>query len=121
MRLLQIAQHVENLQRATEFYTMLLAMEPSAIAEAPGLVFFDLAGVRLMLDPEAPSAQISFQVDNVHEALERLAGLADIVRPSRVAFTHPDGTLGPAGHEEWEALIADSEGNTIGLIAFQRP
>lgn len=23
--------------------------------------------------------------------------------------------------EEWQAFIRDSEGNTIGLIAFQRP
>ncbi len=34
-------------------------------------------------------------------------------------FAHEDDTIGPAGHEEWQAFIRDSEGNTVGLIAFQ--
>ena len=29
-----------------------------------------------------------------------------------VIFTHHDDTLGPAGHDEWQAFIADFEGNT---------
>ena len=32
-----------------------------------------------------------------------------------------DEALGPADHDEWQAFIKDSEGNTVGLIAFQRP
>jgi methylmalonyl-CoA/ethylmalonyl-CoA epimerase len=37
-----------------------------------------------------------------------------------VIFTHHDDKLGPAGHDEWQAFILDSEGNTVGLVAFQR-
>ena len=27
-----------------------------------------------------------------------------------------DGTLGPAGAQEWQAFVRDSEGNVIGLV-----
>lgn len=29
----------------------------------------------------------------------------------------PVATLGPAGTDEWMAFIADSEGNTVGLVS----
>lgn len=121
MRLVQIAQHADDLQRAADFYTVLLEAGPTATFDPPGLLFFDLDGVRLLLDRNAPSSLVYLRVDNVHEALERLDGLADIVSPPHVIFTHEDDTLGPEGHEEWQAFIRDSEGNTVGLIAFQRP
>ncbi|MCW3493458.1 VOC family protein [Microbacterium sp. SSM24] len=121
MRLVQIAQRAEDLQRAADFYTVLLETAPVATFDPPGLLFFDLDGVRLLLDRKAPSSVIYLHVDNVHETLERLEGLADVVSHPHVIFTHEDDALGPEGHEEWQAFIRDSEGNTVGLIAFQRP
>lgn len=120
MNLIQVAQHADDLDRASEFYALLLQIEPSAKFDPPGLLFFDLDGVRLLLDRSAPSALLYLGVDNVHEALERLDGLAEIVTAPHVIFSHEDDTLGPAGHDEWQAFIKDSEGNTVGLIAFQR-
>jgi methylmalonyl-CoA/ethylmalonyl-CoA epimerase len=119
MRLVQIAQHADDLDRASEFYTVLLQQQPSA--RFPGLIFFDLAGVRLLLDRNAPSSLLYLHVDNVHEAIERLEGVAEVVSHPHVIFRHEDDTLGPADHDEWQAFVKDSEGNTIGLIAFQRP
>jgi predicted enzyme related to lactoylglutathione lyase len=121
MRLVQIAQHADDLQRAAEFYTALLETSPTAVFDPPGLLFFDLDGVRLLLDRNAPSSLIYLHVHNVHETLERLDGLADVVSHPHVIFTHEDDKLGPEGHQEWQAFIRDSEGNTVGLIAFQRP
>jgi len=120
MRLVQIAQHADDLDRAADFYTVLLDATPSARFDPPGLLFFDLEGVRLLLDREAPSALIYLRVDNVHDALDRLGGLADVVTAPHVIFTHEDDALGPAGHEEWQAFIRDSEGNTVGLVSFVR-
>ncbi len=120
MQLIQIAQHADDLDRAADFYTVLLEQTPTARFDPPGLLFFDLDGVRLLLDRNAPSALHYLRVDNVHETLERLGGIADVVSPPHVIFTHADDTLGPAGHEEWQAFIRDSEGNTVGLLAFQR-
>lgn len=121
MRVVQIAQRAEDLDRASEFYTMLLETPPVARFDPPGLLFFDLDGVRLLLEHNAPSSLIYLHVHNVHEALERLDGLVDVVSQPHVIFTHQDDHLGPAGHQEWQAFIRDSEGNTVGLIAHQRP
>ena len=121
MRLAQIAQHADDLDRAAAFYTALLGAEPTGRFDTPGLLFFDLDGTRLLLDRNAPSSLIYLQVDNVHETLERLDGLVETVSHPHVIFTHDDDALGPAGAQEWQAFVRDSEGNTVGLVAFQRP
>ncbi|QIG39657.1 methylmalonyl-CoA epimerase [Microbacterium sp. 4R-513] len=120
MQLVQIAQHADDLERAAAFYGGLLDAEPTGYFDPPGLLFFDLDGVRLLLDQKAPSSLLYLRVDNVHEAIERLGADVEVVSHPHVIFTHEDDTLGPANHEEWQAFIRDSEGNTIGLIAFQR-
>ncbi len=120
MRLVQIAQHSDDLDRAADFYTVLLGEPPTARFDPPGLVFFDLDGTRLLLERGAPSALIFLRVENVHETIERLSGVADVVSAPHVIFTHEDDTLGPAGREEWQAFVRDSEGNTVGLVAFAR-
>ncbi|WP_442576940.1 VOC family protein [Microbacterium sp. F51-2R] len=119
MQLVQIAQHAEDLERAAAFYRLLLDAEPTALFDPPGLLFFDLDGVRLLLDRNAPSSLIYLRVDNVHEAIERLGADIHVVTRPHLIFTHEDDVLGPADHEEWQAFIRDSEGNLLGLIAFQ--
>ncbi len=47
--------------------------------------------------------------------------VAAVIDPPHVIFHHDDDTLGPAGHDEWQAFVRDSEGNTVGLVAFQKP
>ncbi|MET0861207.1 MAG: methylmalonyl-CoA epimerase [Microbacterium sp.] len=121
MRLVQIAQHADDLERAAEFYTVLLETEPAAMIDPPGLLFFDLDGVRLLLDREATSSLIYLRVENVHETLERLEGLVEVVSSPRIIYRHDDDAIGPAGHDEWQAFIRDSEGNTVALVAFQLP
>jgi catechol 2,3-dioxygenase-like lactoylglutathione lyase family enzyme len=56
MRVLQVAQRADDLDRAAAFYTDLLGRAPTAVFNPPGLVFFHLDGVRLLLDRAAPSA-----------------------------------------------------------------
>ncbi|MGN6220667.1 MAG: VOC family protein [Microbacterium sp.] len=118
MRLLQVAQRADDLDRASAFYETLLGAPPTARFDPPGLLFFDLDGVRLLLDRNAPSALLYLRVDDVVATLERLGADVEVVSPPHVIFTHEDDTLGPAGHEEWQAFVKDSEGNTVGLISF---
>lgn len=122
MRLVQIAQHVDDLPRAVAFYADLLGAEPTATYDPPGLVFFDLDGIRLLLDRAAPSALLYLRVDDVAAAVDRLRrrGVAVESEP-HVIFSHPDDTLGPAGHDEWQAFVRDSEGNLVGLVEHRRP
>ncbi|MEU4694889.1 VOC family protein [Actinoplanes sp. NPDC023714] len=120
MRAVQIAQHAADLTRATAFYSALLGAEPVASFDPPGLVFFDLDGQRLLLDAGAPSALHYYQVDDLDAVIERLrAAGATVESPPHVIFTHRDGSLGPAGTEEMQAFVRDTEGNIVGLIAFR--
>lgn len=117
MDLVQIAQHADDLDRATAFYTLLTGAPPVATYDPPGLTFFDLGGVRLMLSTGSEPATIYLRVDDIDAALERLrsTGVAVESEP-HVIFGHDDDTLGPAGTDEWQAFVRDSEGNLVGLV-----
>ena len=118
MRLAQIAQHADDLDRAADFYSALLQAEPIARFDPPGLLFFDLDGTRLLLDVNAPSSMLYLGVDDVRTRVESLRGRAEVVGEPHQIFTHEDDRLGPAGMAEWQAFIEDSEGNTVGLVSF---
>jgi len=117
MGLVQIAQHADDLGRASAFYADLLGAQPLATYDPPGLVFFDLDGVRLLLDRGAPSALHYLRVDDIDATVERLraSGVAVEAEP-HVIFSHEDDTLGPADTDEWMAFVKDSEGNVVGLV-----
>jgi len=117
MGLVQVAQRALDLDRAAVFYTDLLGSPPTARFDPPGLLFFDLDGVRLLLDVNAPSALVYLRVDDVAATVERLRGQGVVVESEpHVIFRHEDDTLGPAGTDEWHAFVRDSEGNLVGLV-----
>lgn len=117
MPLVQVAQRAVDLARASAFYSDLLGIAPAATYDPPGLVFFDLDGVRLLIDRGAPSAYLYLAVDDIHARIERLrAAGVEVVSEPHVIFAHEDDTLGPAGTEEWQAFVRDSEGNTLALV-----
>jgi methylmalonyl-CoA/ethylmalonyl-CoA epimerase len=120
MALVQVAQRAEDLDRATRFYTELLGRGPAATYDPPGLVFFDLDGVRLLLETRAPSAVLYLRVGDLDAEVARLEALGVEVagRPHPI-FRHDDDTLGPAGTEEWQAFVTDSEGNQVGLVELR--
>ena len=119
MELLQIAQHVEDLKRATDFYQLLLGEAPAASFDPPGLVFFRLGQTRLLLDRAAPPALLYLRVPDLEATLERLRALGVVVDTDpHLIFHHEDGVLGPAGNDEWQAFVRDSEGNLVGLVGL---
>ena len=70
MRLVQVAQHAEDLERASAFYRQLLGTEPTGLFDPPGLLFFDLDGVRLLLEPGAASVSLAYlAVPSVRDAI----------------------------------------------------
>ncbi|TLM87484.1 VOC family protein [Pseudarthrobacter sp. NamE5] len=122
MRLIQVAQHASDLQRAAEFYSRLLSAKPLAVFDPPGLLFFDLDGVRLLLERGAPKSLLYLGVPDVNRTVEQLRGRGvEIVAEPHLIFGHKDDLLGPAGTEEWMAFIRDSEGNTLGLVSQVSP
>ncbi len=118
MELLQVAQHADDLARATAFYSDVLGCEVIASFDPPGLVFFRLGDTRLLLDKAAPSALIYLRVDDVRASTEKLrAQGVTIDTEPHLIFTDAEGAFGPPGWEEWMAFIKDSEGNLVGLAS----
>jgi methylmalonyl-CoA/ethylmalonyl-CoA epimerase len=115
----QVALHATDLDRAAAFYSDLLQAEPTGRFEPPGLLFFDLAGTRLLLDGNAPASMLYLEVADVRRAVEALRGRTEVVSEPHAIFSHEDATLGPAGTTEWQAFVVDSEGNTLGLVSFE--
>ena len=122
MRIAQVAQRAEDLDRAVDFYTTHLGGRLIARFDPPGLAFFDCGDVRLLLDRAAPSALLSLGVDDVREETEslRAAGVVIDTEPHAI-FTDEDGTFGTAGEQEWMAFLRDSEGNLVGLRSRHLP
>jgi methylmalonyl-CoA/ethylmalonyl-CoA epimerase len=118
MELFQVAQRATDLDRASGFYAKLLDATPTGVFDPPGLVFFQLGPVRLLIDRGASSALLYLKVSDVRETTERCrADGIEIVTEPHVIFSHPDDVLGPAGTDEWMAFIRDSEDNVVGLVS----
>ncbi len=118
MRVAQIAQHADDLDRAKAWYEKVLGQPAAARFDPPGLVFFVLDGLRLLLDRAAPAALVYLEVDDVRARIEQLrAAGVEVSSEPHVIFSHEDDTLGPAGTDEWMAFVTDSEGNQVGLVS----
>ena len=117
MGLVQVAQRAQDLDRAAAFYEDLLGHPPTARFDPPGLVFFDLDGVRLLLEAGAPSALLYLRVGDVAATVARLRARGVVVESEpHVIFHHEDDTLGPAGVDERHAFVRDPDGNLVGLV-----
>jgi methylmalonyl-CoA/ethylmalonyl-CoA epimerase len=120
--LTQIAQSVQDLDRAEAFYRDQLGLPFMARFDPPGLVFFDLGGPRLLLEVGATPALLYFDVDDIEARYAALqaAGVTCVGEPHVI---HRDyaGTFGPAGHESWMAFFRDSEDNLLALAEIRAP
>lgn len=107
-----------DLDRATAFYRDVVGLPLLAEFTPPGLAFFSLDGVRLLVERgDAPSASVIYlSVDDIEAETERLrrAGVT-ITSEAHLIHRDDDGVFGERGVEEWMAFFVDSEGNTVGL------
>jgi methylmalonyl-CoA/ethylmalonyl-CoA epimerase len=113
----QVAQHVEDMDRAVAFYRDVIGLSLIARFDPPGLAFFDLGGgTRLLFEAGAPSSILYLGVSDVVTATEELrrAGVAIVAEPDVIHVDH-DGQFGPPGEAEEMSFFRDSEGNLVGL------
>ena len=117
MKFRQVGLRAVHIDRAAAFYTDILGAEPTAKFNPPGFAFFDLAGVRLFLDVNAPASAVYLEVDDVRETIEDLrARGVKVVGEPHVVFPDPDGIFDSPGNE-WLGFIEDSEGNMLGFMS----
>lgn len=117
-RLHQVAVHARDLDEAIAFYRDTLGGHFLAKFDPPGLAFFDLSGVRILLEKTGPKATLYFRVDDIHAAFSALRskGVVFVDQPHLI---HRDdaGTFGRPGEEEWMTFFSDPSGNTLALAA----
>jgi len=117
MKFRQIALGVNDLDAATAAWTLILESEPVAVFNPPGFAFFNLDGVRLLLQTDAPRSLVYLEVSDIDEAVARLTGLGfEVTNAPHVVFPD-DGGLFDAPGDEMLAFIADGQGNEIGLMS----
>lgn len=115
-RLHQIAILANDIEESVEFYREKLGASFIARFDPPGLAFFDLNGVRLMLERNAPKATIYFRVGDIDAAYRGLlsAGVIFIDEPHLI-HVDAEGHFGTAGVEEWMVFFNDPAGNLLAL------
>src|SRR5829696_7831375 len=101
VQLMQVAQRAQDLDRAAAFYADVLGTAPVARFDPPGLLFFDLDGVRLLLDRAAPPALLYLRVDDARAFLDRLHERGvPIESEAHLIHTDTDGAFGETRTEE---------------------
>lgn len=109
---------VPDLDAAEAFYRDVLGGRFVARFDPPGLVFFDLDGVRVLFErgEGGGNSVLYFWTDDIEARVAEL-------QAKGVEFNgapHPihrdeDGTFGPAGETEWMAFFEDPAGNVLAL------
>jgi methylmalonyl-CoA/ethylmalonyl-CoA epimerase len=115
----QIAVPVKDIDRAVRFYRDTLGMK-FLFQAPPGLGFFDVGGVRLMLDGPAAaqagsSSVIYFKVPDIQWACRTLKERrVQLEAEPHVIAKMPD-------HDLWMAFFRDPDGNLLALMSEVRP
>ena len=116
MMLGQVARTTSNVEEARGWYRDVLGL-PELYA-FPGLAFYELGGVRLMLTDEGDGRQDSIlylRVPDIHASKEELeARGAKFTHAPHMVHRHEDGT------EEWMAFFEDNEGRPLALLTQVR-
>jgi len=114
----QIALHVSDVDRAERFYRDTLGLP--LLFSFGNLVFFDCAGVRLMLEGGHESTGkreqfcIYFRVSGIEAVVAAL-------RSRQVYFERePQLVAKMPDHELWMAFMHDPDGNVLALIEEKR-
>lgn len=110
----QIRIQVTDVDRAVAFYRDALGM-PFLFA-FPGMAFFDLDGLRLMLvEPEGRAfggeSAVYYRVDDIGQAVEALEARG-VIFDDRPHVVHRDDA-----HELWMAFFRDPDGNVLALMS----
>jgi catechol 2,3-dioxygenase-like lactoylglutathione lyase family enzyme len=114
----QIAMPVDDVARATAFYRDLLGMK--FLFDAPGMAFFDLSGVRLMLTvPEKPEFRPMASI--LYYVVGDIEGMHAALSKQDVKFEAPPHAVHKTPQMElWMAFLKDSEGNLLALMSEKK-
>jgi methylmalonyl-CoA/ethylmalonyl-CoA epimerase len=121
-RLHQVALPASDLTRSIAFYRDVLGARLIARFDPPGLAFFQLGEIRLLLehssDVELSHSVLYFDVPEIHAACSALeARGVKLDSPAHLIHRDDSGVFGPPGTEEWMAFFRDPDGNHLALAS----
>lgn len=114
-RISQISMNAIDLERAKAFYRDVLGMKH--LFDAPGMSFFDVDGIRLMLGraekPEFnhPGSILYYRVDDIH------AAHLELVEKNVKIEGAPHKIASMATYDLYMAFFRDTEGNLLALTS----
>ena len=110
----QIAVAVSNTDAAEAFYSTLGLRKLYRYGE---LVFFDCAGVRLMLSPPADGKPVEVGQGAIYFRVPDLAlAVSELSAKGIAIFSEPHLTAPMPDHDLWMAFVRDPDGHLIGLM-----
>jgi predicted enzyme related to lactoylglutathione lyase len=116
-RIQQIAVVVQDLDRAVGFYRDTLGMT-FLFQAPPGLAFFDLSGVRLMLDKPSEPLPAGVGSSIVYYAVDEIQVVYTTLLARGVRFEEaPHKIASLADRDIWMGAFRDSEGNVLALMS----
>lgn len=87
----------------------------------PHLAFFDMGGVRLMLEEGAAKSTLYYRVktlESIRSALKQHE--YEFMSGPFPVYKDEDGTFGPNNETEWMAFIKDPSENLVGFVERRR-
>ena len=112
-------------RRRPEFYEEVLGLRFIAAFDPPGLLFFDLGGVRLLLErthdddveDEHSMGTLYLMSDDIGADITRLRARGVEIDDPHLIHHDVEGTFGTAGEEEWMAFFLDPDGHSLALVS----
>lgn len=111
----QIALAVSNTDRSEAFYEKTLGLRK--LYRYGDLVFFDCAGVRLMLSPPEQGQKVTIAQGAIYFRVPDLLLAANELQSKGVAIESEPHLISPMpDHDLWMAFVRDPDGHLIGLM-----
>lgn len=116
-RLMQVAVVVQDLDRAVRFYRDTLGLE-FLFQAPPALAFFDVGGVRLMLDKPSEPLPSGVGTSILYYAVADIQAEHATLVGRGVKFEEAPHRLADLGDRDvWMGAFRDSEGNVLALMS----
>ena len=112
-RLGQVAVNVHDVDRARLWYRDVLGLRH--LFDAPGMAFFDVGGVRLMLS-RAETGELDHLASILYYDVEDIHAVHRTLVEKGVRFEDEPHVVAPLARADlWMAFFRDSEGNLLAL------
>jgi methylmalonyl-CoA/ethylmalonyl-CoA epimerase len=118
--LMQIAVVVQDLDRALAFYRDTLGLQ-FLFQAPPGLAFFNVGGVRLMLDKPSEPLPAGVGTSILYYGVDDIQAAESTLTARGVRFEEKPHRLASLGDRDiWMGAFRDSEGNMLAIMSEVR-